>query len=348
MQLDNITPIPAAATVLRGPSQHRMLAVTAKATFSFADGPPKIEQDSPEPLRGVDTPTSLGLLPADTTPRLDAAFEVLCLGCAQARTGDKVRQQVVTLTVGSTTRQLVVSGDRRWRVGLGSTEISRPEAFEKMPLTWDRAFGGHCDVYLDAASPLEVSHPLNRIGRGFDPLPFADALQRKLRLPTGWPQFRQERQLPNVERPDQLVGAWRDAPEPAGWSTIPHHLGMAQLSAMRDEPCTLQTLAYRAHPDWVGERPELGAGISMTGLTSEGHTAFSLPQLRIFVDLAEGTCELVPQMLVLLPEQRRLSLLFRTVVVLAHRSPSTARRARLRAESGWCAPGTTVRAEVTS
>ena len=49
-------------------------------------------------------------------------------------------------------------------------------------------------------------------------------------------------------------------------------------------------------------------------------------------DTESGSQELCPQMLVLLPEERRLYLVYRGL--LPH-----APRARLRLESGWCEPG---------
>ncbi len=335
MLLVNTTPIPSAATVRRDPGGRRILVVTAKATFAL-DGPtPLLVSQDPEPLLAVDEPTPLGLLPADLIPRFDTAFEVLVLGCAYAPAGHRVTRRIVTLSVGDVTRQIVVTGDRRWVRRLGSWVSTPPETFDRMELTWERAFGGECDVWLDADSPLAVSHPLNRLGRGFDPMPMVEGLRRALRLPDGLPFVHYERWLPNVEHPDTLVSSPTDAPEPAGWSTIPRELGLSVSAASRGAPQA--GTVHRAHSDWIIPRPEAGAPIALHGMTPSGSLASSLPRIRIFVDLAAAGRELVPQTLVLLPERSRMLLVYRTALVLDE-ARGRSRRARLSVQPGWCPP----------
>jgi hypothetical protein len=331
MLLANTTPIPAAATVRRDLAGRRILVVTAKATFGL-HATPLLEVDDPEPLLAVDEPTPLGLLPADLIPRFDSAFEVITLGCAHAPEGRLLTRQLVTLTIGDVTRQLVVTGDRRWTRRLGTLVATEPQPFDRMELTWERAFGGECDAWLDADSPIPISHPLNRLGRGFDPTPMAEGLRRGLRLPEELPWLKYERCLPNIEHPDQLVVSANDAPEPAGWSTIPRELGLNLRRATLDEQ-----MVYRAHSDWIITRPNAGAPIALFGMTPSARVATALPRLRAFVDVAGGSWELVPQMLVLLPERSRGYLVFRTALHLADGS-ARSRRARLRVQPGWCPP----------
>lgn len=324
MQLSNTSPVPAQSIVFDH-EDRRFSSVTAKATFNF-DG--ELETQDPTPLFAVDEPTDLGLLPADAHARFDDAFEVITLGRAYSPGGRKCTRRLVSLTVGVHTRHLHVCGDRRWI----SATISEPEPFTSLPLTYERAFGGRCDLYLDAESPLEVTHPLNALGKGFDPEPSVVALRRELRLPSGLPYVAYERTLPNVEDPQNLVARTTDNPDPASWATVPREIGLCQLRAVRREVSVNLALAHRAHPTWIVSRPAANATVKLTGLTPNGGEEFRLPQLRIFADTEQERRELCPQMLVLLPEQRRLYVLYRTV------SPFAAKGARLRLEPGWAPP----------
>lgn len=86
-------------------------------------------------------------------------------------------------------KSLRVAGDRRWEF-LGMTQ---PEPFERMPLRWNRAFGG----------PGFATNPA---GRGIASAALPDG---KLAI-----------QLPNVEHPDRLVQSKSDRPAPAGFGPL--------------------------------------------------------------------------------------------------------------------------------
>jgi hypothetical protein len=339
VELVNALPIPAMANpVPTGePNEHRVF-VTAKATFRIRAGGTQLERERPLGLFTVDEETELGLLPSDTLPRIDDAFEVFVLGQAHAPGGRPAVKQTISVSVGEVTRKLSIFGDRRWRPSVGGLEATPPEPYLTMPLVWDRAFGGRCDLWLDTDSPLEVSHPLNPFGRGFDPSPHADGLAKELRLQKGWPQVRYERLLPNLENPDRLVATSIDDPEPCCWATIPAGTGMTQLYIQRGQATLLSIGSLRAHPDWYIDRPNANAHIEMVGLHSDGPVRCPLPAMRLFVDHEEvngvGHRELVPYRLFLFPEQDTLAIAFHAFF---HRGPSRRpRRLRLRAEEGSC------------
>lgn len=114
----------------------------------------------------------------------------------------------VTLSVGDEVRRLAVFGERRWRKMLGGGLVaSEPEPFEALPLAFERAFGGGYDMLpglfpgTDLPFPgLRVDYPLNPSGIGF--YETSDAAEN--------------RSLPNVESPAELVRSWDDRPVPAG------------------------------------------------------------------------------------------------------------------------------------
>jgi len=106
----------------------------------------------------------------------------------------------VGFRVGSIQKVLQVAGNRVWQ----SNGPSSPEPFLKMPLVYERAFGG-----IDQKS----SHPdrdwdwRNPVGTGFSIA--RDHL-------TGTP-------LPNIEYANESVRSWKDRPRPAGFGAIEGH-----------------------------------------------------------------------------------------------------------------------------
>jgi uncharacterized protein YjbI with pentapeptide repeats len=115
--------------------------------------------------------------------------EVLVTGDCFAPGGKPVRALDVSLGAGPVRKNLNVFGDRYWRSGT----ISDPEPFTRMPLTWNRAFGG-------------PGFKMNPLGRGAETVSSPDGSKI--------------RPLPNVEDPNNLVGSPDDAPEPAGFAPL--------------------------------------------------------------------------------------------------------------------------------
>ena len=170
MELVNQTAVPAKLTVGStdgGPQRFGILV--AKATFALAPGNRvELVTQDPYPLFDKDQKTEFGLLPADMAPRRDRAFEVIVLGAAYGWNGKELPSRVVELSVGDITRRLAVFGDRAWEVTLMGKRIPAPKPFQKMPLTYDRAFGGSRPVKLDEHTIFDVEDRINKHGKGFD------------------------------------------------------------------------------------------------------------------------------------------------------------------------------------
>lgn len=295
--------------------------------------------------------TDLGLLPRDDLPRRDDVFEVALLGTAYAPRGRPVERMTVALSVGEERRELAVSGDRRWETDGGEQRIGPATPFVRMPLTYDRAFGGRVEVEVDRESFVEVSDLRNRRGRGFDPGPPAKGLAEMLRCPAGYPRYDEIRLLPNVEDPAAPIRAWEDAPDPASWTPVPMdsaiHAARSVTPPAAGAPGTMPSMEisdavyHRAHPTWIIARPKHGSLVTMTGLAPDRDViSFHLPAIHIFADyttgVRTGTRELAPQLLMLLPEEARFYLVFRHAFTFEY--PSAERSMRLRiAEDG--APG---------
>lgn len=167
--------------------------------------------------------------------------DVLLLGTARPASRG-ARQGLVRLRAGKLDKSVVVFGERRWLRGAGEPKLSAPEPFEAVSLRWEHAYGG----------PLERRNP---VGRGaFGPgQPYVDGTR-----------------APGLERPDQLLRAWRDQPEPAGFGVVSGGwLPRAQYAGSYDEawstsrmpslPADFQRRYFQAAPaDQVSRTPWRG------------------------------------------------------------------------------------------
>lgn len=365
MRLENKTPIPARAEMIRMPGDVMAVGViTAKATYTFSpDGAVQLDREAPFPVFDADEEHEYGILPHDRAPRQDAAFEVIFMGCANAPGGEPTGQMTVSLAVGQHRRALLISGDRRWSGGPEDASISPPAQFTTMPLTLERAFGGSAEVHIDVDSPVTLSDERNSAGRGFDVLPLMEQLSDYLRAPEGFPHTGYVRLLPNMEEPEHRISRWEDCPDgPACWSTVPvpspvhaERSVVPPVLKKDDEPAEPSGenqasplsfkpgLLHRAASTWIIGVPEAAAPVVLSGLTAQGEERFQLPRIRVRADYLvgrdQGTLDLAPQLLMILGEERRFYLVFRAVFGLSLKSPG-APCFRLRVEEGdWLVPG---------
>jgi hypothetical protein len=127
------------------------------------------------------------------------ATDVALVGHACA-VGSRTTQMQVTLRVGPLAKTLRVTGERVWRKTLSGINASVALPFERMPLSYERAYGGwdrssrnpsqhHCDVR-------------NPVGIGYRAKGAA---------------FQDETPLPNIEDPRQLISSYAGSCAPAGF-----------------------------------------------------------------------------------------------------------------------------------
>lgn len=372
MRIANPTVLPAKLAVSPGErGEAGVGALIAKATFRF-DGRGQVEAETqaPIPLFDKDVETPLGLLPADTLGRSSERFEVMLLGCAHAPGQRSTTELRVRLQVGSEQREMAVFGDRVWESGAdGTPRIGAPAPFTSMPLVYERAFGGSVPVQIDADSVLDVFEPINKRGVGFDAEMWASAVGQMLRAPAGYPRLTgYRRRLPNLEDPRALIQSWSDAPEPVGWAPVYLDTAVGQLPLIRRESQRLEDarargeedaqrrhdelvqspepgpdgVLHRAHPDWIIDTPPEHATLRLDNLLPDAPTLeLQLPPLRVLADYViygrEGSRELRPEALVLLPEQRAFYLVYRLPFTFDS-GPASERSFRLRTEVGWFQP----------
>ena len=132
---------------------------------------------------------ALGTTPLDAgMPKPNA--EVLMTGDACAPAGRTVRSLSVSLELGPIAKRLVVFGQRWWRYGPDGPVMTEPQAFERVPLGWNNAYGG-------------PGFAVNPLGKGADA---KGAIRLGNRV-----------ELPLVEAPEALITDIEHRPLPAGF-----------------------------------------------------------------------------------------------------------------------------------
>ena len=203
-QVDNRTPFAAERGWVRDRNGAEVWLVAVKCTFDIRpDGSTEVSAEQPPVLR---SPQYTGE-PGKSSLKYDADLiltktttDVVVIGHAYAPDGRPDVQMDAGFRVGPVQKIVRVTGDRMW----GPEGVSAPRPFAKMPLVYERAFGG-----VDARSdrPDRDWDWRNPVGTGFA---VSSSHLSGVRLP-------------NVEYPNDVVTAWNDRPLPAGFGPIGSH-----------------------------------------------------------------------------------------------------------------------------
>ena len=203
-QVDNRTPFAAERGWVRNRNGAEVWLVAVKATFDILpDGNAEVAKEQPPVLR---LPEHHGK-PGKSSIKYDADLvltkrttDIVVVGHAYAPAGQSVAQIDVGFMVGPVKKVLRVLGNRNWSGG----SPSLPQQFEKMPLVYERSYGG-----TDAKSgqPDKDWDWRNPVGTGFVVKPEHAAGLR----------------LPNFEYPNARISKWDDRPAPAGFGAVASH-----------------------------------------------------------------------------------------------------------------------------
>jgi hypothetical protein len=129
--------------------------------------------------------------------------DVLVVGEARAPKGKPVTELLVRLEVQGKSKDIFVIGDRHWLGSLLGVTPSDPAPFTRMPLVFDRAFGGQDDSRGEGKTAAELR---NLTGVGFNPFRPKKEIVGTL--------------LPNLERLRQRISSCRDKLEPIGYGSV--------------------------------------------------------------------------------------------------------------------------------
>jgi len=149
------------------------------------------------------------------------ATDVVLMGHAHAPRRDTT-EMTVALRVGARggalEKQIAVLGDRVWHRVAGFMSATKPRSFERIPLVYERAFGGWDRSQSD---PTKHSfEPRNPVGTGF----------------RGSGTFQDGLRLPNLEDPEHPLRSLGGRPPPAGFGFVsPHWQPRAALAGTFDD-----------------------------------------------------------------------------------------------------------------
>lgn len=227
---------------------------------------------SPAPVWFGESGTSSALWEAPIAySRPSTEVHVRAEACAPA--GRTCTELPVGVRVGACTQQAVVFGERRWTA---TRDITPPLPFERIPLVWERAFGGS-----SIADP-RVIEMRNPIGTGM----YANAREAA------------NAPLPNIEHPARRIRSLGDRPEPigflprgTGWVPRLHYAGTYD-EAWAQTRCPLWPLDFderfflAAPPALVAPQRFVGGEpVALVGMDPRGDLGFELPRARAVAEV---------------------------------------------------------------
>ncbi len=146
LQLVNLTQLASERALLTAVDGQHALVVVVKATFDLKTGARPQLSKVQEPV--IEAPLFLGEDPNATILR-DAELtldhpgtDVVVNGCAHAPAGRPASVVLASVQVGPVQAKAQVTGPRNWVRGLLGVVPDTPATFEKMPITYENAFGG--------------------------------------------------------------------------------------------------------------------------------------------------------------------------------------------------------------
>jgi hypothetical protein len=274
--VDNRTPFALEVLFLVDESSRPLVVPVVKATFVIGRDGRCVRGDEQVPVNVAGA--CFGPDPAAASYKFEpeVAFtkpttDVVLIGHAHAARPD-TKEMKVSLTVASMSKEAIVYGDRLGGKTAGFFTMTRPLPFEKIPLIYERAFGGWDRSHADPSK--HTYEPRNPVGTGFAS---AEGPVKELRLP-------------NIEDPRSPFKNPGDRPAPVGFGFVsPHWQPRAALAGTYDEawqkhrspllPADFDRRHFNAAsaglimPKYLrGDEP-----ISAIGVTPEGTLSFSLP-----------------------------------------------------------------------
>ncbi|MCL4204032.1 MAG: DUF2169 domain-containing protein [Pirellulaceae bacterium] len=278
--LNNNTPFAAERCWVRDRDGAEVWLVAVKGTFAIKpnDALALAEEQPPVCLapKFLGDPSASSLLYDSDLHHKKRRTDVILHGHAYAPQGKPATQLDVRLKVADLDKTVRLLGDRVWEESLFGVKLTDPKPFTKMPLTYERAFGGTDAIEEDLGQ--RGWEPRNPIGTGF--------AVRKEHL-FGAP-------APNLERADHLIHNWNDRPAPVGFGPIPGHWSpRVELAGTYDEKW--QRERQPLLPEDFDERffqcapadqqtPQFLKGgelVELSNLTPDGLLQFRLPRATL-------------------------------------------------------------------
>jgi hypothetical protein len=314
LQVENRTPFATALMPLPDREGIETLFAVVKGTFTLAPRPAVAEAQVP--VTPVDRHHGE---PASSSIRVPSDFclgkpgtDVLLHGSAWGPGGRMATQVDVSLRVGPLQRWVRVFGDRHWDTGVAGYVMSPPAPFARMPLVWERAFGGSDET--PAGPRYDYRNP---VGTGFHVLAGHKSV-------IGMP-------VPNLEDPASLISSTSDSPPPAGFAAVAAHweprrsFGGTYDAAWEQRrapylPDDFDPRFFHLAPPGLSTIGYLRGGepVELLGATADGVLRFELPAVVVGVTYLLGaspqTKPAVLDTVIIEPDESRLVMVWRAAL----------------------------------
>ena len=293
-KVDNTTPFAVELLFFTDEEGRYLLVPVVLATYAIAEGQGLVladEQPGPSlagELWGKDAQISSYRI-EPTYAFIKPATDVVLVGHAQA-VGQRVAELDVLFRVGPVGKALHVTGDRVWVKSAGAVGATRALPFDRIPLSYERAFGGWDRSHADPTR--HTLEPRNPVGVSFR---------------AAWGHFEEGMKLPNLEDPGERLVRFGQAVTPVGVGFLsPDWQPRAGRAGTYDEAWSKERMPLlpkdfdrrffnAASPGLiapgylVGDEPVL-----VEGASAHGRLSFRLPGIptpRCRVQLARGAAD---------------------------------------------------------
>ncbi|MEW8307513.1 MAG: DUF2169 domain-containing protein [gamma proteobacterium symbiont of Ctena orbiculata] len=322
MELLNATPMQVGYTMSMLPDGRELLVVIVKGTFAMPERGGQPDYTEPQkPLVEADIYTgepgfSAPLHELDYAP-FKRHCDVLLIGSAYSPREKPAARVEVTLRLGPLLKSFAVTGDRFWESGNIAIRPGYAGIFDRMPISYDCAFGGIDDHHKNINKhSVFMKNPVGKgyhreLSRSFvngSPMPNTEELKRPVTMPNG------------TYTPMSFG--------PVGRSWVPR----LQLAGTYDQnwhdnifplpPADFDSAYFQSAPvDQQIPYPQGGERVFLENLTEEGHTGFTLPEIEVpvvfFYQMGKSIeKKAVIDTIVLEPDQGLFSMTWRTFVPL--------------------------------
>lgn len=341
MDLLNSTSMAAGYTMGMDPEGREYLLVAVKGTFSLPlDGREARLMEDQMPLVEADTFTGE---PGFSAPVHECDYalrkkrcDVILNGSAYAPKERPATKVPVGLKVGNMEKTFNVVGNRVWESPTYSIGRSPTEKFLKMPITYDRAFGGIDDFHPDETK--RSAYMINPVGTGYHeysdsglvdgtPLPNTEEIKKSVKMPNG------------NYRPMAFGVIGRN------WEPRYRYGGTYDKKWLDDVfpflPADFDDAYYQCSPaDQQIEYLKGGEEVFLVNLTSQGKTRFQIPQMEVPVVffLKKGEpykTQAVADTLVLEPDESRFMITWRASLPLKKNMFEVAQVLTGKMSRGW-------------
>jgi hypothetical protein len=320
--LSNATPFAAERTWVRDRDGAEVWIVAVRGSFLIqADGQQVVDAVQTEvsrvPKFGGDPALSSLTCESDLV-HLKKRTDVLVDGAAYGPNGRASARVDVCLRVATIDKTLRVHGDRRWHSGVLGFGLTAPEPFTRMPIAYERAFGGTDQISSDAKE--HAWEPRNPVGTGF--------ATRKEHLI--------DKLSPNIEDPRSPYDDWKRG-QPAGFGPIARHWSpRVALAGTYDDqwtrtrkplvPADFDDRFYQCAPEdqQVDGFLRGGETVEVSGMTPDGMFSFRVPRVSFvmttrFYDGTVAQHRPVLHTLIISPDRRRFEVIWHSQLPCHHK-----------------------------